>query len=54
MRRLAAPADGERGGIAVIVALLMVVLLGFAAISIDVGSSTPNAPSCRMVRMRPP
>ena len=36
MRRIAAPADRERGGIAVIVALLMVVLLGFAAISIDV------------------
>lgn len=36
MRRIAAPVDGERGGIAVIVALLMVVLLGFAAISIDV------------------
>ncbi|MEV5051783.1 pilus assembly protein TadG-related protein [Arthrobacter sp. LAR12-1-1.1] len=37
MRRIAAPADSERGGIAVIVALLMVVLLGFAAIAIDVG-----------------
>ncbi|MET4133941.1 pilus assembly protein TadG-related protein [Pseudarthrobacter sp. PvP090] len=36
MRRITAPADRERGGIAVIVALLMVVLLGFAAISIDV------------------
>ena len=36
MRRIAAPADRERGGIAVIVALLMVVLLGFAAIAIDV------------------
>ncbi|WP_104136656.1 TadE/TadG family type IV pilus assembly protein [Arthrobacter sp. ZGTC131] len=36
MRRIAASADGEGGGIAVIVALLMVVLLGFAAISIDV------------------
>lgn len=36
MRGLTAPVDGERGGIAVIVALLMVVLLGFAAISIDV------------------
>lgn len=36
MRRIAAPADSERGGIAVIVALLMVVLLGFAAIAIDV------------------
>lgn len=30
-------ADTERGGIAVIVALLMVVLLGFAAIAVDVG-----------------
>jgi hypothetical protein len=36
MRRIATPADGERGGIAVIVAILMVVLLGFAAISLDV------------------
>lgn len=36
MRRVAMGDDGERGGIAVIVALLMVVLLGFAAISIDV------------------
>lgn len=36
MRRIAATANGERGGIAVVVALLMVVLLGFAAISIDV------------------
>ena len=36
MRRLASLADNERGGIAVIVAILMVVLLGFAAISIDV------------------
>lgn len=36
MRRIAVPADQERGGIAVIVAILMVVLLGFAAISIDV------------------
>lgn len=35
MRRLAV-AEGERGGISVIVAILMVVLLGFAAISIDV------------------
>ncbi|MET3920461.1 TadE/TadG family type IV pilus assembly protein [Arthrobacter sp. UYEF20] len=37
MRRIAAPVDSERGGIAVIVALLMVVLLGFAAIAVDVG-----------------
>ena len=37
MRRLTEPADREQGGIAVIVALLMVVLLGFAAIAIDVG-----------------
>lgn len=36
MRRLASQADDERGGIAIIVAILMVVLLGFAAISIDV------------------
>ncbi|MFJ5693570.1 pilus assembly protein TadG-related protein [Arthrobacter sp. NPDC093125] len=36
MRRLAAPKDKERGGIAVIVAILMVVLLGFAAISLDI------------------
>ncbi|WP_461172050.1 pilus assembly protein TadG-related protein [Arthrobacter sp. Z1-9] len=36
MRRLTTHTDGERGGIAVIVAVLMVVLLGFAAISIDV------------------
>lgn len=36
MRRVAAHADRERGGIAVIVAIMMVALLGFAAISIDV------------------
>ncbi|WP_461187361.1 pilus assembly protein TadG-related protein [Arthrobacter sp. Z4-13] len=36
MRRIASRADNERGGIAVLVAILMVVLLGFAAISIDV------------------
>lgn len=36
MWRLAASADNERGGIAVIVALTMVVMLGFAAISVDV------------------
>jgi Flp pilus assembly protein TadG len=36
VRRLESSADSERGGIAVIVAILMVVLLGFAAISIDV------------------
>ncbi|WP_395398340.1 pilus assembly protein TadG-related protein [Arthrobacter sp. UC242_113] len=36
MRRIAAAGDKERGAIAVIVALLMVVLLGFAAIAIDV------------------
>ncbi|WP_354169371.1 TadE/TadG family type IV pilus assembly protein [Arthrobacter sp. UYEF36] len=34
---MTAPTDRERGGIAVIVALLMVVLLGFAAIAVDVG-----------------
>ncbi|WP_432393622.1 pilus assembly protein TadG-related protein [Pseudarthrobacter sp. L19] len=40
MRRLACPAsdrDGEHGAIAVIVAVLMVALLGFAAIAVDVG-----------------
>ena len=37
MRRIAKKADREHGGIAVIVALLMVVLLGFAAIAVDVG-----------------
>ena len=37
MRRITEPAAGENGGIAVIVALLMVVLLGFAAIAVDVG-----------------
>lgn len=37
MRRITAPADAEQGGIAVIVALLMVALLGFAAIAVDVG-----------------
>lgn len=36
MRRLAAAGDSEHGGIAVIVAILMVVLLGFAALAIDV------------------
>jgi Flp pilus assembly protein TadG len=36
MRRLALPADRERGGIAVIVAIVMVVMLGFAALAIDV------------------
>lgn len=36
MRRLASTGNDERGGIAVIVAMLIVVLLGFAAISIDV------------------
>ncbi|MFC9332673.1 pilus assembly protein TadG-related protein [Arthrobacter sp. NPDC057009] len=36
MRGITAPIDHERGGIAVIVALLMVVLLGFAAIAVDV------------------
>ncbi|MFC9350787.1 pilus assembly protein TadG-related protein [Arthrobacter sp. NPDC057013] len=36
MRRLSDPSDGERGGIAVIVALLMVIMLGFAALAIDV------------------
>jgi Flp pilus assembly protein TadG len=36
VRRIVALGNEERGGIAVIVAVLMVVLLGFAAISIDV------------------
>ncbi|MFC7849263.1 pilus assembly protein TadG-related protein [Arthrobacter sp. NPDC057388] len=36
MRRLEISSDGERGGIAVIVALLMVVMLAFAALAIDV------------------
>ncbi|MFE5836132.1 pilus assembly protein TadG-related protein [Arthrobacter sp. NPDC056493] len=36
MRRLRDSSDGERGGIAVLVALLMVVVLGFAALAIDV------------------
>ncbi|MGN7250717.1 pilus assembly protein TadG-related protein [Arthrobacter sp. SAFR-014] len=36
MRRLAPSGDRERGGIAVIVAIVMVALLGFAAISIDI------------------
>ncbi|MDQ0031398.1 Tad domain-containing protein [Arthrobacter bambusae] len=38
MRRLmASNDDGERGAIAVLVALLLVVLLGFAALAVDVG-----------------
>jgi Flp pilus assembly protein TadG len=37
VRRLTSSADSERGGIAVIVAILMVVMLGFAALAIDVG-----------------
>jgi hypothetical protein len=37
VRRLKIGHHGERGGISVIVALLMVVLLGFAAIAVDVG-----------------
>ena len=38
MRRLGmTTADGERGGISVLVAILMVVLLGFAAVAVDVG-----------------
>jgi hypothetical protein len=36
VRRVTAPADRERGGIAVVIAILMVVLFGFAAIAIDV------------------
>ncbi|KRE79687.1 TadE/TadG family type IV pilus assembly protein [Arthrobacter sp. Soil763] len=40
MRRLGSPVAGgdrERGGIAVVVAILMVALLGFAALAVDVG-----------------
>lgn len=37
MRRLNLRRDGERGGISIIVALLMVVLLGFTALAVDVG-----------------
>lgn len=40
MRRLRNPvpdADGERGAVSVLVALLMVVFLGFAAVAVDVG-----------------
>lgn len=37
MRRLTVRKENERGGISVIVAILMVALLGFAAISVDVG-----------------
>ncbi|MFE4543801.1 Tad domain-containing protein [Arthrobacter sp. NPDC056727] len=36
MRRIALPADSEHGGVAVIVAIVMVVMLGFAALAIDV------------------
>ncbi len=38
MRRLTAPEPTEKGGVTVIVALLMVVLLGFVAIAVDVGA----------------
>ena len=37
MRRLMTHDDGERGAIAVLVALLLVVLLGFAALAVDAG-----------------
>lgn len=37
MRRLASGQDSERGATAVLIALLMVVLLGFGALAIDVG-----------------
>lgn len=37
MRRLKLGANRERGGMSVIVALLMVVLLGFTALAVDVG-----------------
>jgi Flp pilus assembly protein TadG len=36
MRRIASSAGQERGGIAVVVAIVMVVVLGFAAIAIDI------------------
>jgi Flp pilus assembly protein TadG len=38
VQRLSIQQDPERGGVAVIVALLIVVLLGFTAIAVDVGS----------------
>ena len=38
MWRLSTPARRERGAVAVIVAFVMVVLVGFAAIAVDVGS----------------
>ncbi|MHA7153847.1 pilus assembly protein TadG-related protein [Arthrobacter sp. TMN-50] len=37
MRRVRAPETSERGAISIIAALLMVVLLGFAALAVDVG-----------------
>lgn len=37
MRRLTTDEDPERGAVAVIVAILMVVLLGFAALAVDIG-----------------
>lgn len=37
MRRLVTVDNGERGGISVIVAVMMVALLGFAALAMDVG-----------------
>ena len=37
MRRVTAEQDRERGAVAVIVAILMVVLLGFGALAVDVG-----------------
>ncbi|WP_028265304.1 Tad domain-containing protein [Arthrobacter sp. MA-N2] len=37
MQRLMARDDGERGAVAVLVALLLVVLLGFAALAVDAG-----------------
>jgi Flp pilus assembly protein TadG len=37
LRKAQAREDGERGGISVIVAILMVALLGFAAVAVDVG-----------------
>lgn len=37
MQRLKIREDGERGGVSVLLALLMVVLLGFTAIAVDIG-----------------
>jgi Flp pilus assembly protein TadG len=39
MRRLIARGGSERGAVAVVVAILMVLLMGFAALAIDLGSA---------------